>query len=102
MKDCALDLDTALGAIFFQQGRELVQNCLVIVAEGDLDHNGFNTSFARVSQKLQLGLAHAVGLQHIVVVVQHHKVGILADLDGTLRSSRCRQRAGLMVQAFSA
>ena len=83
-KGCALDLDTALGAIFFQQGRELVQNCLVIVAEGDLDHNGFNTSFVRVSQKLQLGLAHAVGLQHIVVVVQHHKVGILADLDGTL------------------
>lgn len=39
---CALDLDAALSAVFFQQGRQLIQNSLVVVAECDLDHSGFH------------------------------------------------------------
>ena len=32
----------------------------------------------------ELGLTHAVGLQDVVVVFQHHKVGVLAHLNGAL------------------
>ena len=39
---CALDLDAALSTVFFQQGRQLIQNSLVVVAECDLDHSGFH------------------------------------------------------------
>ncbi len=84
VKGCALDLDTALGAIFSSRAESWSRTVWSSSQKAILDHNGFNTSFVRVSQKLQLGLAHAVGLQHIVVVVQHHKVGILAGSDGTL------------------
>ena len=33
---------------------------------------------------LKFGLAHAVGLQDVVVIFQHHEVGVLAHLNGSL------------------